>query len=49
MSSRLFLELRERQGLCYDVHSYVNHFLDTGNFGLYAASTPRTASRPSTP
>ncbi|HWC30567.1 MAG TPA: pitrilysin family protein, partial [Dehalococcoidia bacterium] len=23
MSSRLFMELRERQGLCYDVHSYV--------------------------
>ncbi len=40
MSSRLFMELRERQGLCYDVHSYVNHFLDSGSFGLYAAVDP---------
>ena len=40
MSSRLFLELRERQGLCYDVHSYVTHFLDAGSFGVYAAVDP---------
>ena len=30
MSSRLFLEIREKRSLCYDVHSYVNHYLDTG-------------------
>ena len=30
MSSRLFLELREKRGLVYDVHSYVSQFLDTG-------------------
>ena len=40
MSSRLFMELRERQGLCYDVNSYVTHFLDAGSFGLYAAVDP---------
>jgi len=40
MSSRLFLELRERLGLCYDVHSYVTHFLDAGSFGVYAAVDP---------
>jgi predicted Zn-dependent peptidase len=40
MSSRLFMELRERQGLCYDVHAYVSHFLDTGSFGVYAAVDP---------
>jgi predicted Zn-dependent peptidase len=40
MSSRLFMELRERLGLCYDVNSYVSHFLDTGSFGLYAAVDP---------
>jgi predicted Zn-dependent peptidase len=40
MSSRLFVELRERQGLCYDVHSYVTHFLDAGSFGVYAAVDP---------
>jgi predicted Zn-dependent peptidase len=40
MSSRLFMELRERQGLCYDVHSYVTHFQDDGSFGVYAAVDP---------
>jgi predicted Zn-dependent peptidase len=40
MSSRLFMELRERQGLCYDVHSYVTHFQDDGSFGIYAAVDP---------
>jgi predicted Zn-dependent peptidase len=40
MSSRLFIELRERQGLCYDVNSYVTHFKDTGSFGIYAAVDP---------
>jgi predicted Zn-dependent peptidase len=40
MSSRLFVELREKQGLCYDVNSYVTHFLDAGSFGLYAAVDP---------
>jgi predicted Zn-dependent peptidase len=43
MSSRLFMELRERQGLCYDVNSYVSHFLDTGSFGVYAAVDPSNA------
>lgn len=40
MSSRLFLELRERRGLAYDVHSYVNAFLDTGAFMIYAGVDP---------
>jgi len=40
MSSRLFLELRERQGLVYDVHSYVSHFLDSGAFTVYAGVDP---------
>jgi predicted Zn-dependent peptidase len=43
MSSRLFLELRERRGLCYDVHSYVSHFLDTGSFSVYAGVDPGNA------
>ena len=30
MSSRLFLELREKRALCYDVHSYASHYLDDG-------------------
>lgn len=40
MSSRLFMELRERRGLCYDVHSYVTHFIDSGAFTFYAAVDP---------
>ncbi|MBF6599827.1 MAG: insulinase family protein [Dehalococcoidia bacterium] len=41
MSSRLFLELRERRALCYDVHSYTSHYLDTGSFAVYAGVDPK--------
>lgn len=44
MSSRLFLELREQRALCYDVHSYVAHFLDAGAFAVYAAVDPKRAT-----
>ena len=40
MSSRLSLELREKRGLCYDVHSYVSSFLDAGSFAVYAGIDP---------
>lgn len=40
MSSRLFLEVRERRGLAYDVHAYVSHFLDAGMFTIYAGVDP---------
>jgi predicted Zn-dependent peptidase len=40
MSSRLFLELREKRGLVYDVHSYVTNYLDSGSFTVYAAVDP---------
>jgi predicted Zn-dependent peptidase len=43
MSSRLFMELRERRGLVYDVHSYVSHFQDTGAFTIYAGVDPHNA------
>ena len=43
MSSRLFLELREKRGLVYDVHSYVSQFLDTGVFTVYAGVDPKKA------
>ncbi len=43
MSSRLFLELREKRSLCYDVHSYTVHFLDTGAFCVYAGVDPKQA------
>src|SRR2546426_1491443 len=45
MSSRLFLEVREKLGLAYDVHSYVNKMYDTGVLGVYAGTEPRQAAR----
>jgi predicted Zn-dependent peptidase len=44
MSSRLFLELREKRALCYDVHSYTSHYLDTGAFAVYAGVDPGKAA-----
>lgn len=40
MSSRLFLEIRERQSLAYDVHSYTSHFRDAGTAIIYAGVEP---------
>ena len=41
MSSRLFLEIRERRALAYDVHSFVNRFRDTGATVVYAGVEPK--------
>jgi predicted Zn-dependent peptidase len=38
MSSRLFQEVRERQGLVYSIHSGAQGYLDTGLLYLYAAT-----------
>lgn len=38
MSSRLFLELREKRGLVYEVQSYVTHFSDSGSLVVYAGT-----------
>jgi predicted Zn-dependent peptidase len=40
MSSRLFQEVREKRGLCYSVFSYASAYEDTGQFGVYAATSP---------
>ena len=40
MSSRLFQEIRERQGLVYAIHSGVQAYIDTGVLYLYAATDP---------
>ncbi|MEA2684712.1 MAG: hypothetical protein QOK05_3040 [Chloroflexota bacterium] len=40
MSSRLFLEVRERRGLCYDVHSWAGKMADTGSAGVYIGTDP---------
>ncbi|MFQ5826982.1 MAG: M16 family metallopeptidase [Dehalococcoidia bacterium] len=41
MSSRLFLEIRERQGLAYDIGSYVSHFRDSGSLIISAGVDPK--------
>ncbi|GAC1332386.1 MAG: pitrilysin family protein [Candidatus Dormibacteria bacterium] len=43
MSSRLFLEVRERHGLCYDVHSWAGKMADTGSAGVYIGTDPSRA------
>ena len=40
MSSRLFIEIRERQGLAYDIHSYVDHYTDSGAVTIHAGVDP---------
>jgi len=45
MSSRLFLEVREKLGLAYDVHSFINRLYDTGVLGIYAGTDPAQAPR----
>lgn len=40
MSSRLFLEIRERRGLAYEIHSFVSHFHDAGSVNICAGVDP---------
>jgi predicted Zn-dependent peptidase len=39
-SSRLFQEVREKRGLAYAVYSYVGHYADTGQIGVYVGTRP---------
>lgn len=41
MASRLFLNVREREGLAYDVSSAPMHYHDTGAFIVYAGVDPK--------
>ncbi|MFC2034844.1 M16 family metallopeptidase [Chloroflexota bacterium] len=41
MSSRLFTEIRDKLGLAYSIHSYVDHFLDSGSMTIYAGVEPK--------
>jgi predicted Zn-dependent peptidase len=43
MSCRLFLEIRERLGLCYDIHSWAGRLADTGSAGIYLGTEPGRA------
>src|SRR6266571_3849088 len=45
MSSRLFLNIRERLGLAYDVHSFSQKHRDTGYLGVYIGVDPKKAIR----
>ena len=45
MSSRLFLELREKQGLAYDVHTTSTHLKDCGSLITYAGVDPKNAKQ----
>lgn len=42
MSSRLFQEIREKRGLAYSVHSYVDAYADSGYLGIYLGVNPDT-------
>jgi len=44
MSSRLFLELREKRALTYDVHSYDANYADAGHLVIYAGVAPARAA-----
>jgi len=41
MSSRLFVEIRDKLGLVYSIHSHVEHFLDSGSVTVYAGVESR--------
>ena len=43
MSSRLFMELREKNALCYQVGSYLSHYRDTGALQIAASCAPERA------
>ena len=45
MSSRLFLELREKQSLAYDVHSSINLFQDCGSLVVYCGVEPNKSPK----
>jgi predicted Zn-dependent peptidase len=45
MSSRLFQEVREKQGLAYSIYCYVSSYMDNGLFGIYAGTAGEMANR----
>ena len=45
MSSRLFLEVREKQSLAYDVHSSISLYKDCGALSVYCGVEPRKSQR----
>ena len=45
MSSRLFLELRERRSLAYDISTFGSSYSDCGTFGVHAGFDPDHAEQ----
>ena len=45
MSSRLFQNIRERQGLAYSIYSDLNPYRDTGCLSVYAGTSRESASK----
>jgi predicted Zn-dependent peptidase len=45
MSSRLFQNIRERQGLAYSIFSEMNSYRDTGSLSVYAGTSLETAGQ----
>jgi predicted Zn-dependent peptidase len=45
MSSRLFIELREKHGLAYEVGSSTDHFKDAGDLVVHAGTDPKQAGQ----
>jgi len=45
MSSRLFQNIREKQGLAYSVFSELNPYRDTGNLSIYAGTSAEAAGK----
>ena len=45
MSSRLFQNIRERQGLAYAIFSELSPYTDSGVFSVYAGTSPESAAQ----
>lgn len=40
MSSRLFQNIREKEGLCYSIYSFHSSYAEAGLFGIYCGTSP---------
>ncbi|HDP81114.1 MAG TPA: insulinase family protein [Spirochaetes bacterium] len=45
MSSRLFQNIREKEGLCYSVYSFHSSYKERGIFGIYCGTSPENYDR----
>jgi predicted Zn-dependent peptidase len=45
VSSRLFQNIREKEGLCYSIYSFHSSYRDSGVFGIYCGTSPENYKR----